>query len=45
MTNGVGPMRYVKNHMNYSLWSGKRSVKHPDEYDAYGNLVAKGEEN
>ena len=44
MTNGVGPMRYVKNHMNYSLWSGKRTYKQPDDYDRYGNLVATGEE-
>ena len=44
MTNGVGPMRSVKNHMNYSLWSGKRSIKFPDEFDNYGNLVARGEE-
>ena len=37
-------MRYVKNHMNYSLWSGKRTYKQPDDYDRYGNLVATGEE-
>ena len=27
MINGVGPMRLVKNRMNYSLWNGKRTLK------------------
>lgn len=45
MANGCGPMHFVKNHMNYSLWSGKRSIKHPDEFDNYGNLIANGDEN
>ena len=45
MINGCGPMRMVKGHMNYSLWSGKRSIKHPDEHDDYGNLISRGEEN
>ena len=35
MTNGVGPMKLVKNRMNYSLFEGKRTIKHPDEYDKY----------
>ena len=35
MINGVGPMRLVKNRMNYSLWAGKRTLKQADEWDDY----------
>ena len=35
MTNGVGPMKLVKNRLNFSLFQGKRSIKQPDEYDRY----------
>lgn len=43
MINGTGPMRMVKNHMNYSIFRGKRSVKKPDEYDHYRNALVKGD--
>jgi len=33
MINGVGPMGFVKNRMNYDLWRGKRVLLHPDYQD------------
>ena len=44
MTNGVGPMALVKNKMDYALWSGKRTLKQPDEYDSYRGQTIKGVE-
>ena len=45
MINGVGPMRLVKNRMNYALWEGRRSIKYADEFDNNRNAVIKGGEN
>ena len=42
MINGVGPMKLVKNRMNYSLWPGKRTIKQPDEYNEYTREVNQG---
>ena len=44
MINGVGPMRLVKNRMNYSLWAGKRTLKQADEWDDYNRQTIKGSE-
>jgi len=38
-------MGLVLNRMNYSLWSGKRSIKQPDEYDTYKNETIPGSQS
>jgi len=44
MINGIGPMRLVKNRINYALWEGKRTYKLVDEYDSRTGNIIKGKE-
>lgn len=44
MINGVGPMKLVRNRMDFCKWSGKRTYKVPDEWDNYRSQIVKGAE-